>query len=74
MTTTENDTLAHQVELVIGAIGDADALVRMLTAANDQRPQTDPDSPGRVWFFYASPAHDAPCLVVGVRGTVGALE
>lgn len=70
MTTTELALLATHDEIEVAAIWQPGDLTRALTTANDQRGS----SCGRVWFLVTEPDVEAPCLVVGVRGEVGALE
>jgi hypothetical protein len=70
MTTTELTLLAARDEIEITAIRQPGDLVRALTTANDQRGS----SSGRAWFLVTESDVEAPCLVVGVRGEVGALE
>jgi hypothetical protein len=70
MTTAGFDSLADQVEIDISAIGRPEDIGRLLTDANDARSTAS----GRVWFLFSGTGEDAPCLAVGVRGDVGALE
>ncbi len=70
MTTTELTTLAARDEIEIAAIRRPGDLTTVLTTANEQRGS----SSGRVWFLVSATDVEAPCLVVGVRGEVGALE
>ncbi|HEY3754356.1 MAG TPA: Imm1 family immunity protein [Pseudonocardiaceae bacterium] len=64
------DSLADQVEIDISAIGQPEDIGRLLTDANAARSSAS----GRVWFLFDGAGMDAPCLAVGVRGEVGALE
>jgi hypothetical protein len=70
MTTTELGALAARDEIEIAAFQQPGNLTTLLTTANDQRGSYS----GRVWFLITEPDVEAPCLVVGVRGEVGALE
>lgn len=70
MTTTELTALTARDEIEIATIRQPGDLTRALATANDQRGS----SSGRVWFLVTTPGVAAPCLVVGVRGEVGALE
>ncbi|MGH3929060.1 MAG: Imm1 family immunity protein [Pseudonocardiaceae bacterium] len=70
MTTTELTSLAARDEIEIATIRRPGDLTTALTTANDQRGSFS----GRVWFLITEPDIEAPCLAVGVRGTVGALE
>jgi Immunity protein Imm1 len=70
MTTAGFDSLADQVEVEISAIGRPEDIERLLTDANNARSSAS----GRVWFLFSGAGEDAPCLVVGVRDEVGALE
>ncbi len=70
MTTTELTSLAARDEIEIAAIRHPGDLTTVLTIVNDQRGS----SSGRVWFLVTKLDVEAPCLVVGVRGEVGALE
>ncbi len=70
MTTTELTSLAARDEIEIAAIQQPGDLTTALTTVNDQRGS----SSGRVWFLITEPDIEAPYLVVGVRGEVGALE
>lgn len=57
-------------EFEIAAIRHPGDLTTVLTTVNDQRGS----SSGRVWFLVSESDVEAPFLVVGVRGEVGALE
>jgi immunity protein Imm1 of predicted polymorphic toxin system len=70
MTTTKLTSLAARDEIEIAAIRHPGDLTTVLTTVNDQRGS----SSGRVWFLISEPDVEAPCLVVGVRGEVGARE
>ncbi|HEX5405447.1 MAG TPA: Imm1 family immunity protein [Pseudonocardiaceae bacterium] len=70
MTAAGFDSLADQVEIDISALGRPEDIDRLLTDANSARLSAS----GRVWFLFGRAGDDAPCLVVGVRGAVGALE
>ncbi len=68
MTITALTSLAARDEIEIAAIRQPGDLTTVLATANDQRGS----SSGRVWFLVTE--LEAPCLVVGVRGELGALE
>lgn len=70
MTSTELASLLARDEIEIAALRQPGDLTRVLTSVNDQRGS----SSGRVWFLVTEPDVEAPCLVVGVRGELGALE
>ncbi len=70
MTITALTSLAARDEIEIAAIRQPGDLPTVLATVNDQRGS----SSGRVWFLVTEPDVEAPCLVVGVRGELGALE
>ncbi|MGQ0716090.1 MAG: Imm1 family immunity protein [Pseudonocardiales bacterium] len=70
MTITALTSLATHDEIEIAAIRQPGDLTAVLATANDQRGS----SSGRVWFLVTELDVEVPCLVVGVRGELGALE
>lgn len=68
--TTELTSLAARDEIEIATIRQPGDLTTALTSANDQCGSFS----GRVWFLVTEPDVEAPCLAVGVRGAMGALE
>lgn len=70
MTITALTSLTARDEIQIAAIRQPGDLTTVLTTANDQRGS----SSGRAWFLVTELDIEAPCLVVGVRGELGALE
>jgi hypothetical protein len=65
MTITALTSLAARDEIEIAAIQQPGDLTTALATANDQRGS----SSGRVWFLVTELDVEAPCRVVGVRGS-----